>query len=237
MIGAALFALTSKAYANSWASVRGVNYVPSFSRNPVQTFADYDAATVERELSWARELDLNAVRVFLHMYVWAHDRNNFLAAYDHLIGACAARGIRPLVVLFDDDFFDVDVSSAVEAAAWVESRAYRHSNWMANPGMPMLGADFTAGFALAGAFIDDVVGGTRAADARLLGYDIMNEPSRTAPFDGGLAAFIRWALNRTVTLARGVMTTVDAYSAVPPDLTRLEVRGLTGRGQACDVTR
>jgi len=61
---------------------------------------------------------------------------------------------------------------------------------MANPDMPMLSADFASGFTLAGAFIDDVVGGVRAADARVLGYDIMNEPSRTTPFEGGLAAFI-----------------------------------------------
>ena len=93
---------------------------------------------------------------------------------------------------------------------------------MANPDMPMLSADFASGFTLAGAFIDDVVGGVRAADARVLGYDIMNEPSRTTPFEGGLAAFITWALNRTAVASRGALTTVDAYAGVPADLTRQE---------------
>ena len=72
--------------------MRGVNYVPSYSRNPVEIWADYDAATVERELSYARRLNLNAVRVFLHMFAWAWDPARFLASYDHFVGACAARG-------------------------------------------------------------------------------------------------------------------------------------------------
>jgi hypothetical protein len=45
------------------------NYVPSYSRNPVQTWRDYDGATVLRELGYAQALGLNAVRVFLHMCV------------------------------------------------------------------------------------------------------------------------------------------------------------------------
>ena len=45
------------------------NYVPSYSRNPVQTWRDYDSATVLRELGYAQALGLNAVRVFLHMCV------------------------------------------------------------------------------------------------------------------------------------------------------------------------
>ena len=93
-------------YTNLWADVRGVNYVPSFSRNPIQTFVDYDRATIERELSFAQRLNLNAVRIFLHLFAWAADRDQFLANYDHLVAACAARGIKPLMVLFDDDFFD-----------------------------------------------------------------------------------------------------------------------------------
>ena len=192
------------AYTNLWADVRGVNYVPSYSRNPVQTWADYDAAVVERELGYVQQLNLNAVRVFLHMFAWAADRERFLASYDHFVGACAARGIRPLVVLFDDDFYDVNVTTKAEAAAWVATRAYRSSRWMANPGMPMLGADFASGFSLAGAFVDDVAGGRRARDVRLLGYDGMNEPGRAAPFPGALPAFIDWALNRTAAASGGV---------------------------------
>lgn len=209
----------ARAYTNIWAGVRGVNYVPSYSGNPIQTFADYDRSTVERELGFAQRLNLNAVRVFLHLFAWAANRSQFLADFDHLVSACAARGLKPLIVLFDDDFFDVpNITTALEASTWVATRAYRRSNWMANPGMPMLGADYASGFALAAAYIDDVAGGARAGDARLLGFDVMNEPSRTAPFAGGLARFISFAINRTAASSRAVMTTVDDYSGAPADL-------------------
>ena len=141
-------AATSTNYVNTWADVRGVNYVPSFSMNPVETFADYNQAVIEKELGFAQALNLNTVRVFLHLFAWAADRKVFLANYDHLVAACAARGIKPLVVLFDDDFYDVPaVETAEEAAAWVNTRAYRGSKWMANPGMPMLATDFKSGCA------------------------------------------------------------------------------------------
>lgn len=65
--------LSMHGYTNTWADVRGVNYVPSFSRNPVQTWQDYNASTVNRELSFAAGLKLNAVRVFLHLFPWIAD--------------------------------------------------------------------------------------------------------------------------------------------------------------------
>ena len=95
----------SATYSNAWAGVRGVNYVPSYSRNPIQTWADYDKATVERELGYAQSLHLNVVRIFLHLFAYYAEPDKFLANYDHLVAACASRGIRPLVVLFDDDFY------------------------------------------------------------------------------------------------------------------------------------
>ena len=39
---------TAPGYTNAWGDVRGVNYVPSYSRNDVQTWMDYDEATIER---------------------------------------------------------------------------------------------------------------------------------------------------------------------------------------------
>eukprot|EP01051_Picozoa_sp_SAG22_P024467 SAG22_NODE_6796_length_810_cov_1.315049_1_plen_215_part_01 len=181
-------------YANEWADVRGVNYVPSYSANPVQTWADYDEATVERELGYARGIGLNAVRVFMHMFVWKADRASFLARYDHFVGACAARGIKPLVVVFDDDFFDVPgVNTTADIAPWLATAAYRKSKWMANPGLTMLAVDAAQGWALADAYMTDLLGGTRANDSRILGYDIMNEPTRTGSWPGGLPVFIQHA--------------------------------------------
>ena len=363
-------------YRNAWGDVRGVNYVPSYSRNDIQTWMDYDAATVERELGYARDVGLNAVRVFLSVFPWVADRGAFLARYDHLVAACAARGIRPLVVLFDDDFFDVPgVARASEIARWLATKAYRNEKWMANPGGPsipcasdvicdggamiapsapppgrilvdrafsfffliklipyqkrrpptavgypptavgypptavgypptavgypptavghtqpssvtlprplqppskrrwlpfrcrpivclntqlatgrlqvcffqfedrpglppdgtscasppagmcILAEDQANGWALADRFVADVAGGPRANDRRLLGYDVMNEPGRPAPFPGGLPAFIDHVA-AVLGAATDAPFTVDRYRRAPADAEDME-RGLS----------
>ena len=45
-------------------AIRGANYVPSYARNDVATWMDYDPAVVDRELGYAERLNLNTVRVF-----------------------------------------------------------------------------------------------------------------------------------------------------------------------------
>ena len=44
-------------YVNPWAHVRGVNYVPSYSRNPVQTWVDWALrwVYVKEEEGWLEE--------------------------------------------------------------------------------------------------------------------------------------------------------------------------------------
>ena len=174
---AALAPLATKAYQNEWADVRGVNYVPSYSRNDVQTWADYDEATIERELGYAQSGGFNAVRVFLSMLPWVADSGTFLSRYDHFVAACAAKGIRPLIVIFDDDFFDVPgVNRTCDIAAWLATKAYQDEKWMANPGMKILAEDTANNWALTDKFLSDLAGSHRSNDKRLLGYDVMNEP-------------------------------------------------------------
>jgi hypothetical protein len=163
-------------------------------------------------------------------------------------------------------------SDRSQAAEWVATRNYRTSKWMANPGMPLL----NAGWPLVSQYINDIVG--TKADRRVLGFDIMNEPSRagqavkqcsptpptshvlvarvhrlapsgsapprtasvppdpskshqippatsslfSAPFAGGLVAFVEFAVNYTARYSEDAVTTVDAYSAVPPNLNLIE---------------
>eukprot|EP00947_MAST-08B_sp_MAST-8B-sp1_P003672 g3672.t1 len=211
---------SSPSYTNSWSSVRGVNYVPSYSSNPIETWMDYDEATIERELGYAHALGLNAIRVFLHMFPWAADRQAFLSKVEHLVAASSKRGLQPLLVLLDDDFYDVaNVTTVAEMAAFVSEPAnYRGGvRWMANPGMLVLGAGAPGNWPLVHEYLADVVG-AHAGDRRLLGWDVMNEPSRHAGWAGGLTRFVAAAVNATVKLAGGVPATVDQYAGVPANL-------------------
>ena len=70
-------------------------------------------------------------------------------------------------------------------------------------------------------YLTDVLGGARANDSRVLGYDVMNEPHRQAPWTGGLAGFINASLHFIARTTR-VPTTVDAYSQAPANLATIE---------------
>jgi len=65
--------------ANEWYARQpwliGVNFLPSTAVNDVEMWQaeNFDAATIERELSWARGLGFNTVRVFLNYVVWEAD--------------------------------------------------------------------------------------------------------------------------------------------------------------------
>jgi len=48
--------------ADDYAWMRGANYVPSYARNDVQIWMEYDPAVIGRELGYAERLGLNAVR-------------------------------------------------------------------------------------------------------------------------------------------------------------------------------
>ncbi|KAB1190496.1 cellulase family glycosylhydrolase [Haloferax sp. MBLA0076] len=81
--------------------IRGANYFPSTAWNAYQTWAFYDNSVVERELDMAKSLGLNALRVFASYEQWVEDGPSFFSRMEHFLSECAARGIRPIVVLFE----------------------------------------------------------------------------------------------------------------------------------------
>jgi hypothetical protein len=81
--------------------VRGAVYLPQKDWNAYQTWADYENATVERELDFAAQLRLNSVRVFASYEYWREDGPTFFAHVEHFLSTCRERGIRPVVILFE----------------------------------------------------------------------------------------------------------------------------------------
>jgi hypothetical protein len=144
-----------------WASIRGANYVPSFASTSVGAWKDYDAARIDRELGYAERLRLNSVRVFLSTVVYEHDPGLFVRRLEDFVARCAARGIRPLFVLFDSCFGDEPSMAKADSPLWVN-----------NPGFSRLGKEHRAALE---AYVRGVVGPFRG-DPRVLGWDVMNEP-------------------------------------------------------------
>jgi hypothetical protein len=147
----------------SW--MRGANYVPSYARNDVGTWADFDPAVIDRELGFAERLRLNTVRTFLQVAVYERDPRAFLERFESFLSLCAKHRIRAMPVVFDSCF-----------GAFPSLATYRSDDWVANPGQDRLGEDQWPKLE---AYVRDVVGSHRDDD-RIVLWDVMNEPTCTS---------------------------------------------------------
>jgi hypothetical protein len=103
-------------------------------------FAQLSALTNSPHVdSPARTTRAHIATTTCYRFPWHENRTNFLANFDHFVSGCASAGIRPLVVLFDDDFIDAPgVTSVAQIDPWLATGAYKTSEWLANPGMPLV---------------------------------------------------------------------------------------------------
>jgi len=151
-------------YGN-YSSMRGFNYVPSYARNDVQIWMDYESEIIDRELAYARKLRLNTVRIFLQYAVYKHSPEQFMKRYENFLSLCNKHNIKAMVVLFDScfgEFPDLD--------------NYKDKDWMANPGQNMLGKEYWPELEK---YIEDVCGRYKS-DNRIIMWDVMNEPMCTS---------------------------------------------------------
>lgn len=81
--------------------VRGAIYIPSRAFNLYQMWQYYEPSVIERDLTYATRVNLNAVRTWLCYEAWEKDPDAHEKALDHFLEAAADRGISVLLGLFD----------------------------------------------------------------------------------------------------------------------------------------
>lgn len=158
--------------AQPW--ILGCNYIPSTASNQLEMWqADtFDLLTIRRELGWAAGLGLNSVRTYLHDLAYKQDPEGFLARVDAFLDAADARGIRPVLVLFDDRWND-DPKIGPQA----EPRPGVHnSRWLRSPGSKA-SLDPQSWPALED-YVRAVVS-RFGEDPRVLMWDLYNEPGNS----------------------------------------------------------
>jgi hypothetical protein len=74
-------------------SVRGFNYQSSETIGHVEFWLQYNPAVTERDLDYARRLQLNQVRVFVPYAAWARNREGLRKNLLHFVRAAHERGI------------------------------------------------------------------------------------------------------------------------------------------------
>jgi hypothetical protein len=114
----------------------GCNFIPSTAINQLEMWqADtFDMKTIERELDLAKGLGFNTLRVYLHDLAYDQDPEGFLDRVDQFLEATSKRGIRPVLVFFDDCWL-VNPKIGKQPEPWP---GVHNSGWLESPGLPLL---------------------------------------------------------------------------------------------------
>jgi len=164
-----------KAWA--WYSCRpwlvGCNFLPSTAVNDVEMWqkATFDAATIDRELGWARQLGFNTVRVFLNYVVWQNDVAGLKTRFAEFLKIADRHGISVMPILLDDCNFAGRVAAAGKQSDPVPG--VHNSQWVSSPPLAMV-TDRSAWPALE-QYVKDVVKAF-GQDRRIVVWDLYNEP-------------------------------------------------------------
>jgi hypothetical protein len=171
--------------ANDWYRKQpwliGCNFTPSTAINQLEMWQDatFDPATIDRELGWAADLGMNAVRVYLHDLVWQADAEGFKRRIDRFLDLAARKDIQALFVLFDDCWnTDPKLGKQPEPIPGVHN-----SGWMQSPGSKVV--TDPGGWERLEDYVKGVLAAF-AADERILMWDLYNEPGNNGLGDRSL---------------------------------------------------
>uniref|UniRef100_A0A914C351 C-type lectin domain-containing protein n=1 Tax=Acrobeloides nanus TaxID=290746 RepID=A0A914C351_9BILA len=151
--------------------VVGSNFMPTYAINQLEMFQPdtFNITRIDEELSWAENLGMNTMRVFLHDLLYQQDATGFKQRLDTFLGVCDKHGIRPLLVIFDS-CWDPLPKLGKQHAPWP---GVHNSGWVQSPGAAAL--TDSSQYPRLETYVKDLVG-TFANDARILGWDVWNEP-------------------------------------------------------------
>lgn len=165
----------TKEEANEWYARQGwlvgSNFIPSTAINQLEMWQEetFDTAAISQELGLAASIGMNTARVYLHDLPYAQDSAGFLNRIDTFLSIAQRHDIKPLLVIFDscwDPFPKLGPQRAPEPHV-------HNSGWVQSPGANAL-KDSTQ-YPRLERYVKGVV--LRFADdARVLGWDIWNEP-------------------------------------------------------------
>jgi hypothetical protein len=162
----------AKAWYGQQAWLVGSNYIPDDAINELEMWQSqsFNPGQIDRELGWAEDLGMNTMRVFLHDLVWQENPEGFRKRIDQFLEIASRHHIKPLFVLFDS-CWDPQPKLGVQHPP---IPGVHNSGWVQSPGSAGLSDPAQEGRLKA--YVVGVVGAF-ANDARVLGWDVWNEPS------------------------------------------------------------
>jgi hypothetical protein len=162
----------AKAWYGQQAWLVGSNYIPEDAINELEMWQaqSFNPGQIDKELGWAEDLGMNTMRVFLHDLLWQENPEGFRKRIDQFLEIASRHHIKPLFVLFDS-CWDPQPKLGVQHPP---IPGVHNSGWVQSPGSAGLSDPAQEGRLKA--YVVGVVGAF-ANDARVLGWDVWNEPS------------------------------------------------------------
>lgn len=165
----------AEAQANAWYAKQpwlvGANYIPDDAINELEMWqaASFDPTEIDRELGWAEGAGMNTMRVFLQDQLWKQDPEGFKHRLDVFLSIAAKHHIRPMFVLFDSCWDPYPKLGPQHPPI----PGVHNSGWVQSPGEVELA--HAEDYPELRTYVQGVVGAF-AGDARILAWDIWNEP-------------------------------------------------------------
>ena len=165
----------SEQRANEWYKAQpwlvGANYVPASAINELEMWqADtFDPKRIDAELAWAAGIGMNTMRVFLHDLLWQQDSEGFKKRLLEFLAIADKHRIKTMFVLFDS-VWDPNPKPGRQRAP---KPGVHNSGWLQSPGAKAL--QDPKEHARLETYVKGVVG-FLAKDARVLAWDVWNEP-------------------------------------------------------------
>ncbi len=151
--------------------ILGANYINASAINQLAMFQaeTWNPAEIDKELSWARKLGMNAMRVYLHDLLHRQDPEGFKKRFGELLSIAAKHRIRIIPVLFDS-VWDPDPKLGPQHRP---IPGVHNSGWVQSPSRKdLLDPANDAAFRR---YVEDMVG-TFGKNERILLWDLWNEP-------------------------------------------------------------
>ncbi|MDV3777994.1 1,4-beta-xylanase [Elizabethkingia anophelis] len=161
--------------ANTWynkqAWLTGSNYLPSSAINQLEMFQEstFNTTIIEKELTIAKSLGFNTMRVFLHDLLWQQDAEGFKQRIDIFLSICSRYNIKPLFVFFDSCWDPYPHAGKQRSPI----EGLHNSGWIQSPGADILKNEKK--WSILESYVKDIIN-TFGKDERILAWDIWNEP-------------------------------------------------------------
>jgi hypothetical protein len=156
----------------------GCNFLPSSCINQIEMFQEetFDLVEITTELSWAKNLGFNSIRVYLHDLLW-DEKYQFLNRFNSFLECCNSLDIKPIIVLFDDCHYP----SPKLGPQPLPIKGVHNSGWKQSPGHEIVkeieSSNNSRHLNRLKTFTQELLYRYKA-DKRILMWDLYNEPGQ-----------------------------------------------------------